>query len=59
MNKGLKTAKGDIVGFLNSDDKYNQDTLKIVNNTTIILKLILFFGTVKKYKIMHGFHHGK
>ena len=26
MNNGLKIAKGDIVGFLNSDDKYNQDT---------------------------------
>ena len=51
----LKTAKGDIVGFLNSDDKYNQDTLKIVNNYFNNFKIDFIFGTVKKYKIMHGF----
>lgn len=55
MNKGLKIAKGDIVGFLNSDDKYNQDTLKIVNNYFNNFKIDFIFGTVKKYKIMHGF----
>ena len=55
MNKGLKIAKGDIVGFLNSDDTYNQNTLKIVNNYFNNFKIDFLFGSVKKYKIMHGF----
>jgi hypothetical protein len=55
MNKGLKIAKGDIVGFLNSDDTYNQNTLKIVNNYFNNFKIDFLFGSVRKYKIMHGF----
>ena len=55
MNKGLKLAKGDIVGFLNSDDTYNQNTLKIVNHYFSNFKIDFLFGTVKKYKIIHGF----
>ena len=55
MNKGLKIAKGDIVGFLNSDDTYNQNTLKIVNNYFNNFKIDFLFGSVKKYKLMHGF----
>jgi len=55
MNKGLKIAKGDIVGFLNSDDTYNQNTLKIVNNYFNNFQIDFLFGSVKKYKVMHGF----
>ena len=55
MNKGLKIAKGNIVGFLNSDDTYNQNTLKIVNNYFNNFKIDFLFGSVGKYKIMHGF----
>lgn len=55
MNKGLKIAKGDIVGFLNSDDTYNHNTLKIVNNYFNNFKIDFLFGSVKKYKTMHGF----
>lgn len=55
MNKGLKIANGDIVGFLNSDDTYNQNTLKIVNNYFNNFKIDFLFGSVKKYKIMHGY----
>ena len=55
MNKGLKIAKGNIVGFLNSDDTYNQNTLKIVNNYFNNFKIDFLFGSVRKYKIMHGF----
>ena len=32
MNKGISLAKGDIIGFLNADDIYNENTLKIVDN---------------------------
>lgn len=32
INKGLKMSSGDIVGWLNSDDLYYKDTLKIVLN---------------------------
>ena len=55
MNKGLKIANGDIVGFLNSDDTYNQNTLKIVNNYFNNFKIDFLFGSVKKYKLLHGF----
>ncbi len=55
MNKGLKIAKGDIVGFLNSDDTYNQNTLRIVNDYFNNFKIDFLFGSVKKYKVMHGF----
>ena len=30
MNKGIKLATGDVVGIINSDDWYNKDTIKIV-----------------------------
>ena len=55
MNKGLKIANGDIVGFLNSDDTYNQNTLKIVNNYFNNFKIDFIYGSVKKYKIMHSY----
>lgn len=30
MNKGIKLATGDVIGIINSDDWYNKDTIKIV-----------------------------
>ena len=32
MNKGIKIAEGEIIGFLNSDDYYFENTLEIVNS---------------------------
>ena len=32
MNKGVKIAQGEIIGFLNADDFYHSDALKIVND---------------------------
>lgn len=32
INKGLKTAKGDILAYLNSDDIYEKNTFKIVDD---------------------------
>lgn len=55
MNKGLKIAKGDLVGFLNSDDTYNEGALTIVNNYFNNLEIDFLFGSVKKYKLMHGY----
>jgi glycosyltransferase involved in cell wall biosynthesis len=55
MNKGLKIASGNIVGFLNSDDYYYPDAIKTVvkyfNNSNIDF----LFGTTQKYKLMYGY----
>ncbi len=56
MNKGIKLAKGEIIGFLNADDFYYPDSLRIVNNYFKKNKIDFLFGTVKKYKLMHGFN---
>ena len=56
MNKGIKLAKGDIIGFLNSDDFYYENSLQIVNSYFNKYDIDFLFGTVKKYKLMHGFN---
>ena len=55
MNKGLNLASGDIVGFLNADDFYYADCLQIVNKYFEKNSIDFLFGTVMKYKLMHGF----
>ena len=55
MNKGISLAKGDIIGFLNADDIYNENTLKIVDNYFNKNKIDFLFGSVKKYKLMYGY----
>ena len=55
MNKGISLAKGDIIGFLNADDIYNENTLKIVDNYFNGNKIDFLFGSVEKYKLMYGF----
>ena len=39
MNVGIKKSSGDIIGILNSDDIYFKNTLKIVNNILINIKI--------------------
>ena len=61
MNKGLSLAKGDLIGFVNSDD------VLIKNATNILVKYFnnypdkdFFFGSVKKHwGIIHGFYPHK
>ena len=55
MNKGLKLANGKIVGFLNADDFYYPNALELVNKYFVDNKIDFLFGSVQKYKLMHGF----
>ena len=56
MNKGIKESTGDIIGILNSDDIYYPDALNIVNKYfSNNENLDFIFGTVEKYKLMHGY----
>ena len=48
-------ANGDIIGFLNSGDIYYPDALMTVNNYFIENKIDFLFGSVEKYKLMHGY----
>ena len=56
MNKGIKLAKGEIIGFLNADDFYYENSLEIVNKYFNDKNIDFLFGTVKKYKLMHGYN---
>ena len=56
MNKGLKIASGDIVGFLNADDFYYENSLEIVNEYFNNKEIDFLFGGVKKYKLMSVFN---
>tara|TARA_Y100000590_G_scaffold456147_1_gene606146 strand:+ start:146 stop:901 length:756 start_codon:yes stop_codon:yes gene_type:complete len=56
MNKGIKLAKGEIIGFLNADDFYYENSLEIVNKYFNDKNIDFLFGTVEKYKIMHGYN---
>ena len=60
MNKGIEVSTGDIIGILNSDDIYFSDALKIVNHYFSEQENLDFlFGTVEKYKLLHGFYPNK
>tara|TARA_B110001452_G_C15203123_1_gene417454 strand:+ start:692 stop:1450 length:759 start_codon:yes stop_codon:yes gene_type:complete len=55
MNKAIKIAEGEIIGFLNSDDYYFENTLEIVNSYFSKNNIDFLFGAVEKYKLMHGY----
>ncbi len=61
FNRGMKLANGNYICFINSDDEYFRDSLKII--AKYLLKNPSFdflFGTVKKhYGILHGFNKNK
>ena len=57
FNKGMQLAKGKYLGFLNSDDKYTEKSLEILNNyINNYPEKDFFFGSVKKHwGILHGY----
>ena len=59
MNKGLKLCSGDIIGILNSDDKYSPVALSIVNQYFQKNDIDFLFGSVFKHKLMYGFYPQK
>jgi len=59
MNKGIKISSGEIICFLNSDDHFYPQSLKIVNDYFNNFKIDFLFGSVKKYKIMYGYQPWK
>jgi len=44
FNKGIKLAKGDYIGILNSDDTYNSNTLELVANYTLNQPNAIIYG---------------
>jgi glycosyltransferase involved in cell wall biosynthesis len=44
MNKGIKLAKGNIVGIINSDDWYEKDALEKINNEYLIKGSGIYYG---------------
>lgn len=57
FNKGMKVAKGKFIGFINSDDIYRKNALKIISNYYLNNKYFDFiFGSVKKHwGILNGY----
>ena len=56
MNKGIKHATGDIIGFLNADDFYYPNALKTINKYFENNEIDFLFGSVKKYKLLYGYY---
>ena len=46
MNKGIANANGDIIGILNADDFYSQDTILNVVNTFLNTDADVFHGDI-------------
>jgi len=56
MNKGINLCNGSVIGIINSDDYYYKNAIQVVADYFNKYPEIDFvFGSVKKYKLMHGF----
>ena len=51
FNNGMKLAKGDYLGFLNSDDIYTENALEILNLYINLILLKIFFGAPNENNI--------
>ena len=59
MNIGLKKCSGEIIGILNSDDFFFQNTFKIVAKYFSQLNIDYLFGSVEKNRVYHNFFPNK
>lgn len=59
INKGIKLSRGNIIGILNADDFYYQDTLEISKKYFEKNDIDFLFGSVFKNKLNHGYHPKK
>jgi glycosyltransferase involved in cell wall biosynthesis len=50
MNKGIDIAKGDIVGMINSDDRYEPGTLKLVAESYRKNGAAVYYGILRYYE---------
>ena len=59
FNDGIKLARGDIIGIINSGDLYTQNSLMIISKYFTEFKLDFVFGAVKKKKILFNYNPKK
>ena len=59
FNDGIKLARGDIIGIINSGDLYTKKALKIIDGYFNYQKPNFVFGTVKKKKVLFGYDKNK
>jgi len=59
LNTGIKNAKGEIIGVLNSNDVYYKDALKIVNKYFNQNRIDFLFGAVQKNRLFYKFEPKK
>ena len=59
MNRGINLASGEVLGFLNADDYYYDNIFEIVNKYFLNNNIDFLFGSVEKYKLMHGYNPWK
>ena len=59
INKGIKVARGEIIGTLNAGDTYTKNSLKIISKYFKNKNIDFVFGTVKKDVVKHGYYPEK